>query len=197
MLGGLGLDLARGGNVGHQRQVDKQGVLRSQLAAHLADRFEKRQGFDVADRAADFHQAHIGIAGAGLDRALDLIGDVRNDLHRPAQIIATALLLDHGLVDAAGGVVAVTTGGRAHEALVVPEVEVGLGAVLGDEHLAMLERAHGTRIHVDVGIQLDHADLEATRFENGAQGRRGDALAEGRNHTAGHENESRHTASIA
>ena len=43
-----------------------------------------------------------------------------------------------------------------HEALVVAEIEVGLGAVLGDEDLAVLERAHGARIHVDVGIELEH-----------------------------------------
>ena len=39
----------------------------------------------------------------------------------------------------------------AGEALVVAEVEVGLGAVVGDEDLAVLERAHRARIDVDVG----------------------------------------------
>jgi hypothetical protein len=46
---------------------------------------------------------------------------------------------------------------HAHEALVVAQVEVGLGPVVGDVDLAVLERAHRARIHVDVGIELDHA----------------------------------------
>ena len=66
----------------------------------------------------------------------------------------------------------------AHEALVVAEVEVGLGAVLGDEHLAVLERAHRARIDVDVGIQLHHRDLQAARLENRAERCAGDALAQ-------------------
>jgi hypothetical protein len=122
---------------------------------------------------------------------------VRNDLHRPTQIIAATLFLDHGFVDAAGGVVAVAPGGGPHEALVMPQVQVGLGAVVRDEHFAMLEWAHGARIHVDVWIQLDHADLEAAGFKDRPQGGRGDALAEGGNHTAGHEDKSRHAASVA
>ena len=40
------------------------------------------------------------------------------------------------------------------EALVVAQVEVGLRAVLGDEHLAVLERAHRARIDVDVRVEL-------------------------------------------
>ena len=71
-------------------------------------------------------------------------------------------------------------GGRAHEALVMAEVEVGLRAVRGDEHLAVLKRAHGARIHVDVGIELHHADLEAPRLEDGAEGGGCDALARAR-----------------
>ena len=40
------------------------------------------------------------------------------------------------------------------EALVVAEVEIGLGAVVGDEHFAVLEGAHRARVHVEVGVHL-------------------------------------------
>ena len=40
------------------------------------------------------------------------------------------------------------------EALVVPEVEVGLAAVVGDEHLAVLEGVHRARVDVDVRVEL-------------------------------------------
>src|SRR5262245_6951078 len=56
----------------------------------------------------------------------------------------------------------------------------------------MLERAHGARIDVDVRIQLHQADREAARFENGAQGSRGNAFAQRRNNTAGYTDKTRH-----
>jgi UDP-N-acetylglucosamine 2-epimerase (non-hydrolysing) len=88
----------------------------------------------------------------------------------------------------AGGEVACAGHARAHEALVVAEVEVGLGAVVGDEHLAVLERAHRARIDVDVGVELDHRDLEAAGLEDRAERGRGDALAQRGHDAAGDEN---------
>ena len=118
MLRGLGLDL-RAAHHRHQRQVHVDAAVAAQLHAHLADGLEERQRFDVAHRAADLHHADVGIAGAELDAALDLVGDVRNDLHRGAEVIAAPLARDHALVDAAGGEIAVAAGDGAHEALVV------------------------------------------------------------------------------
>jgi len=34
------------------------------------------------------------------------------------------------------------------------EVEIGLGAVVGDEHLAVLIRAHGPGIDIEIGVEL-------------------------------------------
>src|SRR6478736_6737376 len=39
------------------------------------------------------------------------------------------------------------------EALVVPDVEIGLGAVLGHEDLAVLEGAHRARVDVQVRVE--------------------------------------------
>ena len=178
VLRGLGLDLARAADDRHQRQMQEHAVVAAQLDAELADGFEERQRLDVTDRTADLHHADVGVARAELDGALDLVGDVRDHLHRRAQVVAAALLGDHAFVDAAGGEIAVPARGGAHEALVVAEVEIALGAVVGDEHLAVLERTHGARIHVDVRIQLDHRDLETAGFEDGAQRGGGDALSQ-------------------
>ena len=83
--------------------------------------------------------------GGLADDRLDLVGDVGNHLDRLAQILAAALLLDDGVVDAAGGEVVEPGHPGVGEALVVAQVEVGLGAVVGDEDLAVLERAHRAR----------------------------------------------------
>ena len=56
------------------------------------------------------------------------------------------------LVDAARGDVVGLGRGDAGEALVMPEVEIRLGAIVGDEDFAVLIRAHRARIDVDVGV---------------------------------------------
>src|SRR5262249_36344176 len=73
---------------------------------------------------------------------------------------------------------------RAVEALVVAEVEVGLRAVLGHEHLAVLERRHRAGIDVDVRVQLDVGDADAARFEDRGEGSGGDAFPQRGNYTA-------------
>jgi hypothetical protein len=52
---------------------------------------------------------------------------VRNDLDGGAEVVATPLLGEDVLIDAAGGDVVLFGRGSAGEALVVSEVEVGLG----------------------------------------------------------------------
>jgi hypothetical protein len=58
-----------------------------------------------------------------------------------------------------------TAGGDAGEALVMAEVEIGLGAVVGDVDLAMLIGRHRARIDVQIGIELADADGVAARLE--------------------------------
>src|SRR5205807_5530613 len=55
---------------------------------------------------------------------------------------------------------------RRLETLVVAQIEVGLGAVLGDEHLPVLEGAHRAGIDVDVRVELEEGDFDAARFED-------------------------------
>ena len=68
------------------------------------------------------------------------------------------------------------------------QIQVGFGSVLGDEDLAVLERAHGAGIDVDVRVELGQRDLEAAGLQDGGQGRGRDAFAQGRDDTAGDEN---------
>src|SRR3712207_9031303 len=76
-----------------------------------------------------------------------------------------------------------TTLFRSEEALVVTDVEVGLGAVLGDEDLAVLERVHRPGVDVEVGVQLLHGDPEAPAGQQRAQRAGGQPLAEDRKST--------------
>ena len=121
------------------------------------------------------------------DARLDLVRDVRDHLHGRAEVLALALLAQHAIPDRACGVVRGAREVLVDEALVVADVEVGLGAVLGDEDLAVLERAHRARVDVQVRVELLHLHLQAARLEQPAERCRRDALAERRDDAAGDE----------
>ena len=56
------------------------------------------------------------------------------------------------------------------KALVVAQVQVGLGAVVGDKHLAVLERRHGPRINIQIGVELHHVHAQAAALKQAADG---------------------------
>ena len=157
------------------------------------------QRLDVADRAAhlDDDDVRAAVARDAPDALLDLVGDVGDDLDRAAEVIAPALLGDDRLVDAAGRDVGELRQVLVDEALVVPQVEVGLGAVVGDEDLAVLVRRHRARIHVDVRVELEDGDGETATLEQSADARGRDALAERRRDPTGHEDILRQRSSCA
>ncbi len=154
MLRRLGLQLAGSRNVGHQRQVDVDRSAARQVVAELADRFHEGHRLDIADRAANLADDEVVVVISLDHEILDLVGDVRNDLDGRAEIVAAAFLVDDVLVDAAGGDVVGLGRRTPGEALVVAEIEVGFRAVVGDEDFAVLGRAHGARIHVQIGVEF-------------------------------------------
>src|SRR5262249_34060855 len=151
---------------------------------------------DVADRAADLAQHEVEALVALADEVLDGVGDVRDDLDGGAEIVAAPLLGEDLLVDAAGGDVVLARRRPAGEALVMAEIEVGLGAVVGDEHLAVLVGRHGAGIDVEVGVELAQPDLVAARLQERAEAGGSETFAEGGDHAAGDENVPRHGAQL-
>ena len=115
-----------------------------------------------------------------------------NDLNRLAEIIAAPFFLDHLAINAAGGPVVRLRKVRVREAFVMPEVEIGFGAVVGDEDFAVLERRHRARIDVEVRIELDQRHVQPARFEQAADRRRRQAFAQTGNHATRYENVFRH-----
>ena len=60
----------------------------------------------------------------------------------------------------------------------MPDVEIGLGAVLGDEDLAVLERVHRARIDVEIRIELLHRDPQSSGHQQAAQTGRRESFAQ-------------------
>ena len=190
VLGGFGLVLVAAPQEGHQRYMNEQGVVLALLQADLTRGLQKGLALDVAGGAADFGDDHVGpgLAAYAVDEVLDLLGDVGDDLHGLPQVLAPALLVEHIPIDLAGCQVGVLVQVFVDEALVVAQVQVRLGAVLGHIDLAVLIGAHGSRVHIDVGVQLLSGHLQPPALEETAQRGRGDSLAQTGHHAAGHEN---------
>ncbi|CQA08506.1 Uncharacterised protein [Mycobacteroides abscessus] len=163
----LGLELAGWLQVRHQRDVQEEDVVTADVMADLPRGLQERLRFDVADGAADLGDDDVGPLpvfvrlGHRQDAALDLVGDMRNHLHGVTQVLATPFLGDDRRIHLPGSHIRRPRQITVQEALVVPDVQIGLRAVLGDEDLAVLERVHGARVHVEIRVELLHGHLQA------------------------------------
>ena len=146
---------------------------------------------NVADRSADFHHHDISLAllGGPRDGILDGIGDVGNHLNGAAEEIATTFLCEHVGINLSRGDGTELAHRLVDEALVVAEIQIGLRSVISNEHFPVLERAHGSRIHVQVRIQLLHKHLEPAGFHDRANRCRGDSFAKTRANSSGDNDE--------
>ena len=149
--------------------MDIHYILAAHVVAYLTDSLKERGGLDIADSAADLGDNYVSSLGAAVrnavDTVLDLVGDVGNNLNGAAEIVAAALLVEDGPVDLTGCDVAVHGQILVDEALVVSEVEVGFGTVVGDEYLAVLVGAHCARVNVYIRVELLDSYLVPSHFK--------------------------------
>ena len=80
VLGGFGLELLGGGDPRDEGDVDEDGIIPAQILPHLSYGFEEREGFDVADGAADFYDDYVAVGCDFTHGVLDFVGDVGDDL---------------------------------------------------------------------------------------------------------------------
>ena len=186
VLGRLGFQFARGGNKRHQREMHENHILRAQFQTHLPDRFQKRQRFNVAHRAANFDEHNIHAFGHFAEGGFNFVGDVRNHLHGFAQVIPAPFLGDDRFVKTPGGPVVVARQMCGGKPFVVPQVQIGLGAIVGDKDFAMLIGRHGAGINVQVGIALLEGNFKSAAFKQAGHGGGCHAFPERRNHATRH-----------
>jgi len=169
--------------------------LPSHVLAHLSDGFHERLALDVADRAADFDNHHVRVAEAAntRDALFDLVRDVGDDLDGAAEVVSLALLADHVGVDLAAGDVVVAAEAFVDEALVMTQIEVRFGAVIGDKDFTVLIGTHRPRVDVEVWIELLDGDGDVAALENAADGGDADSFPDGGDDTTGDEDVLRHS----
>src|SRR5690625_950945 len=170
--------------------MDVERVLGTDLVAQLADRFEIRLALDISNGAADLRDDDIVSASRARYQhpSLDLVDDMRHNLNGLAQVRAGALLCNHLEVDTPGCHVIGLTRRPAEEALIMTEVEIGLGAVVRHEHLAMLVRIHRAGVDVDVRVEFLDRDPQAARLEQAPERRTHNTLTQRRGNPARHKN---------
>ena len=156
----------------------------------LADRLEERLRLNVADRAANLDDADLGVLCGiiPVEAALDLIGDVRDDLHGVSAVIAAALLLQHRPVHLSGRDVGIAGQTLIDKTLIMAKVQVGFTAIVRDEYLTVLDRVHRPRVDVDVRVKFLHRHRIPAGLQQPSQRRGCDALSETGNNTACDEN---------
>ena len=98
-------------------------------------------------------------------------------------------LVQYVPVHLAGGQVGVFVQILVDKALVVAQIQIGLSAIVGHEHLTVLQRAHGAGIHIHIGVQLLAGHLQTAALEQTAQRCGCDALAKAGDDTAGDKDE--------
>ncbi len=174
----------------NQRDVHVEDVLATEVVLELADRLEERKALDVADRAPhlDHHGIGLRVARSAEDLLLDHVRHVRDHLHSGSEVVASPLAGDDFLVDLPGGHVRGDSQVLVNEALVVAKVKVRLSPVVGDEHLAVLVRAHRAGVDVEVWVELLKGDGQVAGLQDVPDGRRSDALSQRGDDTPGHEN---------
>uniref|UniRef100_A0A6J7NQU0 Unannotated protein n=1 Tax=freshwater metagenome TaxID=449393 RepID=A0A6J7NQU0_9ZZZZ len=179
VLRGLCLLLVGRSDKRYERHVQIADVVTAGNLAELADRLKEREDLDVAHGAANLGDNNVNVLLSDpLDPADDLVGDVRDDLHGLAEVVTASLSSKYCLIDRPGCRVRQTVEVLVNEAFVVPEIKVCLATVIGDVHLAVLVRVHGSRIDVDVRIELLHGDPKATHLEKSTEGGGGETLTQ-------------------
>jgi hypothetical protein len=128
--------------------VDLQKVAFADPPSQLGHGLDERHALNIANSASELDYADIRLLARvihryprdSLDPGLDGIGDVRDDLHRLAQVVALALALNDMLVNLARRDVIVARQGDVQVALVVAEIEVDFAAIGENEDFAMPAR---------------------------------------------------------
>ncbi len=161
----------------------EQAVVIPHLEGNLTDRLQKRLAFNVARSSADLGDQHVGSAFfcPCINKILYLACDMRDDLYGLSQIAAFSLPAQHIPVNSAGCKVGKLGEILVYEPFVMSEVKVSFRSIIGDEHLAVLKRAHGPRIDIHIRIKLLCCYFQSTLLQEPAERCGRNALAKARN----------------
>ena len=136
--------------------MNEQTVLLPNFQCHLTDRLQERLALNIANRSADFRNHNISsrLFSDRIYKSLDLIGNVRNDLHGIAQILAAALFVQHVPVDLSCRQIGILIQIFIDKSFIVSQIQISFCTVFGYINFAVLIGAHCSRVYIDIWVKF-------------------------------------------
>jgi len=169
MLSRLCFQFTGGADIGYQGDVNVERIACAPVEPELADSLQKGKRLYVANSTANLDDGNIGALGVLDDLVLHLVGNVGNNLYRTSEIISPPFFVDNGKINLARGKVALFGETGIGKTLVMSQVQVCFGAVVGHEDFSVLKGRHGAGVDIDVRIQFLQRNPQPARLQQCAQ----------------------------
>ena len=138
-----------------------------EVPLNLAHCFDKGQGFNITDAPAYFRDNEIIFSAFAQeeDVSLYLVCNMRDDLNSFSQIFSLSLFCNDIVVDPARGDVIGLGRANIKKTLIMAQVQVRLGPVIGDVALAVLVGVQCSGIDIDVGVKFLNGNFEPSGLQ--------------------------------
>ena len=132
----------------------------------LTDGFQERLALDIAHRAAHLDNGDTGlfVRIITIKTVFDLVCNMGNYLHGTSAKVSAALFLQYGPVDFSGSHVGILIKIFVDESLIMTKIQVSLAAIVSNENFTVLDRVHGTRVDIDIGVKFLHGNFVSAGF---------------------------------
>lgn len=146
--------------------MDENSILMSHIMLKLPDRLQKRLALNITCCPSHFNNGDplLTRCFGPVKASLDLIGDMRDHLHRPAAVIPMAFFVQNGPVNFTCGHIGVFIQTLIYKSLVMPQVQICFCPVICHEYLSMLDWIHGSGVYVDIRVKFLHRHLITSGF---------------------------------
>ena len=94
---------------------------------------------------------------------------MRNDLHRTSAVVPVPFLVENRPVYFSARHVGIEVQVLIDEALIMPQIQVCLRPVIGHKDLSVLDGVHGSRVHIQIWIQLLHGHMIPSCLEQASE----------------------------
>ena len=102
-----------------QGQMDITRIVAPFFKAHLANCFQERKRFNIADCTTHFNDCNFSAFSATLHMIFNFIGNMWNNLNSFTKIFAATFFLDHGFINLTSSEVITLAHARANKTLVM------------------------------------------------------------------------------
>ena len=187
VLSGLCLDFLCGAQVRHKSQMDAHAVAFRKFPLQLAHGLNEGEAFHIANRAANLGDNYIILAGLAKQEhpALDFIRDMGHNLDGLSKVCALAFMRNDGIVNAPGSDVVGLGGGNAQETLVMTQVKVGFGPVVGYVAFPVFVWIESSRIYIDVRVKFLDCDSKPAGLQKLCKRGRNYSFSQGGHNASG------------